>query len=469
MGPSPATTPETAAPANPGSGSAARPHRDLTSFVGREAVLRDLTALVARPTPLITIAGPPGIGKTRVARRLTQAEGEDASTFCDLRGVETPTGFAAKLAESLDAHLEAGPDLSATIETVAGLLVSQKRRLVVLDNFEQLVPEGTEPILEWLGAAPGCCFVVTSRRMLRVRCETVFELPPLALGTSPNRMSEAATLFIERAKAAEPAFDENGLPDVEKLVAPRSRHAPRPSSWPPDKCGSCAPHQLLKQLEKGPTIALEASERDIEPRHRSMRATIEASWSALEPYERAALSQLTVCRQGFTLETCRAILDLEGFPDAPSVGEVVRTLREASLIHVSAQLTPAEPLRWDMYEAIREYAAGFPTRGADARHADHYTRLGRHWTSKLGTPEEASARGSDGSRTRESPIGDGLACLPRPNRCFQARRACARALRRASGLTPRAGHRSTDVGHRPDRKRNRTAPSSAPRSRHILP
>ena len=365
-------------------------HRELTHFVGRASEVLQLKALV-QSARLVSLVGPPGIGKTRLSRELLDTLPAERTVFCDLRNVHTADGLVSKLAEGLDGHVESSPDLTTLSAAIAEALSSRPHDVVVLDNFEGLVPSGLKVLNHWLEGAPDCCFLVTTRRMLRLRGEHAFELKPLALSASSGARSEAAELFIDRAKAAEPAFDPDPEPDVEALV----RHLeglPLALEIAASQMRRLRPRELLEQIQKGPTITIEAAERDTERRHRSLRAAIEASWTALEPYERAALSQLSTCHQGFSLDAATSIVDLTAFADAPPMETVVGSLREASLIRVDERNDPSLPLRWDMYEAIREYAATFPTRGAEARHASHYLAIGQQCVQGIVTPKESRVR-----------------------------------------------------------------------------
>ena len=368
--------------------------RELTSFVGRQDELASLGELVTREVPLVTIVGPAGIGKTRFVRHFLGTRCAGDALFCDLRGIDTAEGLTASLIESLDGHLETGHNLGALVEAVGELLVARECRLIVLDNFEQLVPAGIEPLHRWLKSVPRATFVATSRRMLHLRGERVYELPPLSLPSAGNESgSEAARLFVDRAKAAEPAFDATAHAEICALVR-RLEGIPLALELAAGQMRHHRPGQLLHALEKSPTIALETNEHDVDPRHASLRAAIESSWRLLKPYEQSAVSQLTACRKGFTLEAAEAVLDFAEFRDAPSVREVVSSLREATLLRVDNDVTSPDPLRWDMYEAIWEYACGRPKFGADERHAAYYLARGKEWVSELGSPGGASVRSS---------------------------------------------------------------------------
>ena len=144
-------------------------------------------------------------------------------------------------------------------------------------------------------------------------------------------------------------------------------------------------------MERGPTIALESTHRVVEPQHRSLRTAIEASWCELRPFERAALSQLAVFRQGFDQDAAEAVVQLEGFEDAPPRSQrwLALFVRHPSCIRLRR---PPRALRWDMYEAIREYAAGFPMYGAADRHLAYCIDLGQRLLGQPARPNEATAR-----------------------------------------------------------------------------
>ena len=145
-------------PVRRGPGTLGPGRRDLTSFVGRERELEHLHHLVADREPLVTVVGPPGIGKTRVAIQLSRQLAPESALVCDLRGIDTASGLVTTVAEHLDGHLETGPDPGDMVHAVGERLAEQDRTIVVLDNFEQLVPVGIEPLLTWLRTAAHILF-----------------------------------------------------------------------------------------------------------------------------------------------------------------------------------------------------------------------------------------------------------------------------------------------------------------------
>ena len=363
--------------------------RELTSFIGRRAELADLEHLV-QTSRLVSVVGPPGIGKTRTARYVVETSSTLKSAFCDLRGATSAEDLVTRIAEELRVNVDRGHSetLSATVEAA---LKAAPYDVLVLDNFEQLVPTGLGVLQRWSERLPNTCIVVTSRRMLRLYGERTLELAPLSLSRSEQRFSETAQLFIERARAIEPTFVPKPATVIEG-IAEHLGGLPLAVELAASQMRRLRPHELLSRLELGPTISLEATEWRSEPSHRSLRSAIETSWTSLTGPERAALSQLTVFRSGFTLESAQAVIDVDTARGS-TVEQILVRLRESSLIHaVSADDENDRQMRWDMYEAIREYAGEFDRHGALERHATHFARLAAAHAFELGGPDEAATR-----------------------------------------------------------------------------
>ena len=375
----------------PGGGQAPR---QLTSFVGRRADLVALDELLEAGRPLVTVLGPPGIGKTRLVQRWLASTRPDAlAVFCDLRGVDGAAGLGAAVAEALDARLEDGDDADSLVDTVGDLLPARDELLLVLDNCEQLASDAARTVHRWLRAAPKARFLVTSRRRLRLEGEVAYELSPLSVRALENeRASEAARLFLDRAREAEPRFavDEVAAGDVEALVA-RLEGLPLAIELAASQMRHHRPRDLLHVLERRPAIALESCWTDADARHVSLRAAIDASWRCLEPVERDALSQLTVFRQGFDLDAAEHVLDLSNDDLAPPVVEVIGSLRDASLLRVE-DVGAKAPMRWSLYESVREYAREHRDAGVIARHARCFLERGQRWATELATPHRVEAR-----------------------------------------------------------------------------
>ena len=268
------------------------------------------------------------------------------------------------------------------------MLASRGCRVVILDNFEQLIPRAIAPVHDWLCSSPGTTFLITSRRMLHLRGERVFEVPPLDLPLPDNvaQTSDATQLFVDRATATEPAFDTGERAPIDELVR-YLEGIPLALELAAGQMRHLRPGELLRRLRDTTRFALETEEREVDPRHASLKTALESSWRLLEPFERSALSQLATCRHGFTLDAAEAIVDLSDFSAAPPVRSIVAALREATLLRVDDRVRAPEPVRWDMYESVREFASMLPSGAAKARHAVHYLSRAKRWVDTHRTLE----------------------------------------------------------------------------------
>ena len=326
------------------------PHpADLTSFVGRHEDVASLSEQFDRGARLVTVFGPAGIGKTRLSRRvLGQTGAEVAGYFCDLQAAASGPDLCVALATSLGVS---APETENLADDLGRALEARGRCLVVFDNFEQLVETSRETLEGWLMQAPDACFLVTSRRLLRLRCEVAYELSPLSVETPDQESrSEAAQLFLERARSIEPslAVNDDARRDVDALVQ-QLEGLPLAIELAAANIRRAGPAELLQDL-KASRFALRDDPQRSE-RHRSLRIAMEQSWRLLTPVERTALGQLSVFRGGFDREAVERVLDA---PEDSHRADVVARLREASWLRV----TSTDPIRWNLYEAIREFAAG---------------------------------------------------------------------------------------------------------------
>ncbi|MFT5433474.1 MAG: putative ATPase, partial [Myxococcota bacterium] len=161
-----------------------------STFVGRSDELEALAAMLIDRARLITILGPPGMGKTRIALQLGErTRPRFAADFLpvDLTPCRSLQALESRVADALELT---GAERSARIPEA---LRSRGRFLLVLDNFEQVAADGAARIADWLNSAPALRIVVTSRERLRIQAERLFELPPLPID------SDAVTLFMDRA------------------------------------------------------------------------------------------------------------------------------------------------------------------------------------------------------------------------------------------------------------------------------
>ncbi|MDG4826695.1 DUF4062 domain-containing protein [Asanoa sp. WMMD1127] len=318
-------------------------------ILGRDAEVRQLRQLLTGPdVRLVTLTGPGGVGKTRLATELAGMLGgayPDGVRFVELSTVTTPDLVGSAVAAQLGLHTTAS---RPPIDDVAAYL-RDRRLLLVIDNFEQ-VAEAAPVISDLLSAAPGVTALVTSRASLRLTGEHTVEVPPLLLPEAGSDYSDARTgavrLFADRARAAKRDFaltPENtqavieicrrldGLPLAIELAAAKVRVLPPPA--------------LLQRLRKG-VGGLSGGARDLPVRQRTLHNTIAWSHDLLNPDEQRLFCHLGVFAGGFDLDAVEAVY-------GPDAVDTLDGLVESSL--VKQETGDGEP-RFRMLDSIREYA-----------------------------------------------------------------------------------------------------------------
>ncbi|HZF50263.1 MAG TPA: tetratricopeptide repeat protein [Polyangiaceae bacterium] len=373
-----------------------------TSFVGRETELSLLRRSFAEGGRLVTLLGPPGIGKSRLALRLAEMsallrEPSGGIFVCDLVDASTADDLCAALSRSIDVVVGSEARGGDRVAELGVRLTALGDALVVLDNFERLVGVGPETLGRWMRLSGKTRFLVTSRERLRLAGEIIYEIGPLALpeGDRDLMSFEAVQLFVERARAVRPSFAVS--PENAAAVAEIVRQLdgiPLAVELGASRMAVLSPAKLLERMPRRLEI-LSAGLRNATARQRTLRDAIDASYRLLEPPEQSALAQLSAFRGGFGLEAAEAVVDLSAFPGAPPLLDVIESLAGKSLIFARTLEGYPDEVRFGLYLSIRDYAESRldeqgGARAVHLRHAAHFLEVGRRLSDGVEGPDGAS-------------------------------------------------------------------------------
>lgn len=362
-----------------------------TRFIGREHDFADLHDHLRRAR-LISLLGPPGAGKTRLATEYAlrhgnafTAEGAGGVWFCDLAEARCLDDLFHAIAEAVDLPLGSEHTEESAQARLTAALAGRGPTLLILDNFEQLIPVAVRPLERLLRHAPELCVLVTSRTKLDIAGEVVHEIDGLELPDPVRGIdSDAVRLFVDRARAARSDFvlvdDEraivaevvtllDGLPLAIELAGARM--------------GVLGPRQLLERLQKSLDFLRGGSGRA-----RTLRAALDWSWDLLSPHEQDTLAQLSAFRGGFSLEAAEAVVDLSSHRQPPDLLDVLESLRKSSLLKSSSVADLPGEVRFGLLDIVRRYAEEqlLSAGKADAtlaRHARFFVDAATSWASRV--------------------------------------------------------------------------------------
>jgi predicted ATPase/DNA-binding CsgD family transcriptional regulator len=324
----------------------------LTSFVGRGQAVREVAGLL-ETYRLVTVTGPGGVGKTRladaVARRVA-ARLADGAWLAELAPVRDPAQVAVAVAAALGVREQPAVSAAVAVERV----LARRQLLVVLDNCEHVIGAAAQSCAGLLQACDDVRILATSREPLRIEGEAVYRLAPLPV-PSPGDAGDiaaagAVALFTDRARAADAGFaltDQNRA-DVARLVW-RLDGIPLAIELAAARVEALGVPQLLGWLD-GRLGLLAGGDRLAAGRHRSLAAAAEWSYQLLEEAERRVFRQVSVFPAPFTLEAAGAVAGPEATP-------AVLRLVECSLL-VPPRPGPDGRSRYAMLETLRGYGAG---------------------------------------------------------------------------------------------------------------
>jgi serine/threonine protein kinase/predicted ATPase len=349
--------------------------QEQAGFIGRVTDLADLHDDVEAGHQLVTIVGPGGSGKTRLAQRfvkelLEKREPRWSVWWCDLSTARTLQGIVQSVAAALDVKVSALPTTAEQVARLGEAMAQADHILIVLDNFEQVVDLAGASVSQWLQSAPVARFIVTSQVRLHITGEVCKRLSPLD-------ESEAKELFLERAIGAggDSALLNQDQDALFELMR-RLDHLPLAIELAAARAAVLSPAQILDRLSARFQL-LRSTHPDGPQRQASLEQALDWSWELLEPWEQACLAQLSAFSGGFRMEDVEHVVDLGDFPEAPWIVFVVEALVDRSLVH--ATTTHGGQVRLGMSGAVQEYAEAQLGANQDAvwqRHGRWYAQYG---------------------------------------------------------------------------------------------
>lgn len=333
---------------------------------------------------LITIWGPGGIGKTRLARELMRDANAliftGGSIVCALESAVRAGDLVAIVARAIGLSATAGRSHEDRLARIGRALAARGPTLVLLDNVEQIVAETCAALSAWMMIAPDTTFIATSRELLGMPGESPCELAPLNVPHTDAEVetSDAVELLVRRARDVRPDFEAD--PRTLREIVARLDGIPLAIELAAARLAVLSARQLALRLDRRFEV-LAVRHGGAEARQRTLRGAIDWSWELLDDAEQHALAELSVFHGAFDLEAAEAVLD-----HPAAAASVIHALRSKSLIVSHPADAPGGAPRFSLFESIRDYALeklGDRRSDVETRHANYFIRAAEIFAAQV--------------------------------------------------------------------------------------
>jgi predicted ATPase len=349
---------------------------ELTSFVGRQREMADLSRLFAEGARLVTVVGAGGVGKTRLGKRHAALRGDaypGGVWFFGLADARSLDDLTRAVASALSAPLTAEGEAREALDRLGFALRARGEALLFFDNVEQIIEASREAITTFLARAPLARLLVTSREALAIPGEARLELAPLGDDEALSLLEARARGSDHRPRGFAPHEHEAALGVVRRLDG-----IPLAIELAATRLSVLTPSELYERLSERFKL-LRTDQHGLPARSATLYAAIDWSWNLLSEAEQRVLAQCAVFRGGFSLEAAEQVIEARE-ADGWTL-DLLQSLRQKSLLRSFENPALPGETRFDLFESILAYASSRLSdsglrAAAEARHARYYADLG---------------------------------------------------------------------------------------------